>query len=56
MAHANPVAGSTVYIDEPTNAGLGGVVPEDTVTVDGYETAVHFVGPGLFMETIDLDT
>ena len=44
MAHANPVSGATVYIDDSLPSVVD--VPEDTFTADGWPTTVRFVGPG----------
>jgi hypothetical protein len=54
MAHANPVTGATVYVDDGT-AGMAGTgiagtveigVPEATFTPDGWPTTDRFTGPG----------
>jgi hypothetical protein len=53
MPHASPDAGATVYIDDL--GGLGGiVVPEDTLTPDGWPTTIRFVGPGASL-VVDID-
>ena len=45
MAHANPVTGATVYIDD-SGTDPGTVIPEDSFTPDGWPTAIRFTGPG----------
>ena len=46
MAHANPIGGSTVYIDDSGNDSGNAAIPEDTFTADGWPTGVRFTGPG----------